>query len=236
MAVPCTGGGGVSKRGRRARALAALSQYLHPCNGHEAGAAVAASSTDHKQHVWWLSCRQHTTIKTAGAIARSMRRTPEHAHTVPPALVCKECHAGRAATMGMRMPSLWEQCMGLFLHGEGLVAVREFKALQGSWGAIDFWLPAFSLGIMVDGEQHFPSHSSGHHTSSSMEQAARDARFNAEVPGAGGKVVKGLVRLHHHDMPYWMRHVRRGVTLAQQPGVSVFVIYSKSYGCKDSVI
>jgi hypothetical protein len=156
--------------------------------------------------------------------------------SLPPALVCRECDAKVAASMHMRMPSAWEQCMSSFLKTDGFAVITEYKAMQARWGAIDFWLPAFSVGLMVDGEQHFPSHHGSHHNSSSHEQAARDARFNDAVLSAGGSVVKGLVRLHHHDMRYWMRHVWRAVVMSQQQGVTVFVIFSKSYGVKDAII
>jgi hypothetical protein len=56
------------------------------------------------------------------------------------------------------------------------------------------------------------------------------------VLSAGGRVVKCLVRLHHHDLCYWMLHVGRAVALSQQQGVAVFVIYSLSYGIKDAVL
>lgn len=151
-------------------------------------------------------------------------------------LVCPTCQADHPLIAKRRKtPHGEEQLFGL-LECNGFTVMREVKALLGKYGAVDFVvvLPSGKLlGIMHDGAQHFTSQSSkGMHQTSSMQQAARDVAFNAEVIRQGGAVIHGVLRLHYKDMGHWLQHITRAVRLTQRSHVKCFVAFSKSYGRK----
>lgn len=225
----------MSKRGRgpSPHSLLELQQYYHSSNSRPWG-SVTANSRDVQQFTWVQSCGVHTVQRQAASLARSMLRARKLGLALPSCLTCKLC-PGQPVQQGMCMPPCGERQLCDWLGQAGIRYETQFKVLLGWYGALDVWLPQYRVGVMVDGEQHFPSHHTGHHTTSSIAQAEIDARFNAAVLGDRGARIGGLVRLHHHDYQYWMRHVCRAIAQAQEPDAVVFVLFTKSYGHADIV-
>jgi hypothetical protein len=104
----------------------------------------------------------------------------------------------------------------------------EVYKLPGWAGAVDVFLPAYNLALMVDGEGHFLNTSTGQKKRAAAQQVVSDHVFNSKVlVQPAGEGLKGVVRLHYLDKGWWWFHILRGIAAAQQE--AHFVLFSKSY-------
>lgn len=199
------------------------------------------NSRDTTQYTWQLACGNpgHTKQLQLGSINKSLKEYREQLGPggVPP---CLHCHACMACPVeGVRMPSGWEfKLYDLLARYWPWVAYQpEMKVLQGRRGAVDVLLTQYKVGVMVDGEHHFPSHHGSHHGTCSKEQQHIDQGFNQAVLQLGPcHGLRGIVRLHHHDYEHWLTHISRAVHMALQPHVHVFVLFSLSYNQAGMVV
>lgn len=125
---------------------------------------------------------------------------------------------------------LYRLLRGVPEYGPYMAEIKILKERSDErYATMDVWIPGDKIGIMVDGQHHFPAHNAGHHGHSSTDQQTRDAIFNLAVLADGGIAVKGIVRLHHKDTATWMDFVHLAVALARLEVVQGFVLFSGSY-------
>lgn len=138
-------------------------------------------------------------------------------------------------------PSKWEAELYRLVAGvPGFgVCMAEVKVLPDTpyrYGPVDVWLASYGVGVMMDGEHHHPSLSSGHHTKSSSAQANTDMIFNLAVLADGNTRLRGVVRLHYIDRRFWLHALWHAVMYARSPGVRKFVAFTPSYCLLDVVL
>jgi hypothetical protein len=154
---------------------------------------------------WVLNCGKHQRLMQPLSLLKSMAR---HGG-IPTCLHCWQCQQQDALPEHVRdfvrVPSMFELCTYAALHSlqrGGAFEMPSFQCevkLVRGCGALDIWVPQWGLGIMVDGQHHFPG--GRHHSSSCSEQDERDATFNeAVLAGHGLPWVHGVLRLHWRDV------------------------------------
>lgn len=164
---------------------------------------------------------------------------------------CKAC--GQLQGLGVQHASIWELALYCMLDFEGRWKVEgkvrvyggyatEVKLLQlpAHFGAVDVLLLDWGLGIMVDGEHHFPKASRGMHSRSSIQQQSNDLLSDLGVlgvmvghvrsPGAGYQPqLRGVVRLHYQDVEQWHSKIQEGCECCLSGSMQPFVLYTRSY-------
>lgn len=148
----------------------------------------------------------------------------------PPCFHCRQCCF--KAECDMCDPSTYEAAFYRQLLGAPDLGpcLAEHRVLGCGYGAVDVYLEAYGLGIMIDGEHHHPAVCKGHHATRASKQACIDMIFNlAVLAHANTSSMRGVVRLHFRDEGLWMATIRDALKLLQDSRVQAFVMFSPSY-------
>lgn len=210
--------------------------FYHPSNSrpfHQ----LTASSRDKAKYSWFTSCLKHEHTRPL-QIRSLIKSSSRHQHgPVPACLYCHVCFSCNDPRV--RQPSSWER----WLYGQLAVQrdkrlhafSREVCALPGR-PPLDVYIPHLKLGVMVDGEQHFPK-GLGHHSTSSQEQQGNDCVFNVALLAGAGRQVRGLVRLHYRDTGReWQAALERACRLLDRECGGVFIVFTKSYQPQGDIV
>lgn len=203
--------------------------YVQPFTG-PAFEELSRSSADRRLHEWMLYCKHQTHRKVMQVEALFMS---EERHEWGATCLC--CPACSPMIEGVRGSSWYEKACYSMVWGfdSSLVMWFEAKLLKGSYGALDVYLPAYQLGVMVDGKHHDPRMHDGHHDHESTEQWRVDRMFDAAVMRGASSMVRGLVRLHYRDVVVWWQHFARAVWMREGHAKMRFILYTPSYGLSD---
>lgn len=192
-----------------------------------------------------LACEQHLRHLQLRSLVRS-----EQEHVARPGGDSGECegHAGAEAPCPALYCRICDYPKGLGMCASrherrcyALLAERfpNLQPVQEVWAhgrRVDVMISGLGLAVMVDGEQHFPSKGSGHHTKSSWDQAVRDAEFNSAVMAGQVHGVKGVARLHFADRPdEWHAKLSQALEYARDASVQAFIVLTAAYMCPGTV-
>ena len=181
------------KRGRpAARMLEAHAHLLRRVVSAADGQPVQSSiSSQNKQLlVVSLACGQHLRQLQLRSLVRSEQEHAARADDVSkggrghageqagcPALYCKICDVPK----GLGRQASQHECRCYALLAGRFPNLQPLQEVWACGRRVDVFFRESGLAVMVDGEQHFPSEGSGHHTQASWEQAQRDDEFNSKV-------------------------------------------------------
>ena len=146
---------------------------------------------------WLLRCGRHYTLKSSHAV---------HKNAVE-ALNCKRCGQSRIAASSHERHAY--ACVAAVYMGEWMTEIR---VLKGTYGAVDMYLPAVHLAIMVDGRQHFPGNKGSTFREQDVTvQVQRDDRFNTAAVQQHLRVL----RLHYDNEQSWHTQIACAVQEAK---------------------
>lgn len=210
------------------KACERLLQHMEGNNSREA-AALANNSRNREECVFRLWCGNplHTKRVLITSVFRSMRRGQGHP------LYCRVCDQPPGA--GRQGSSHEQRCYAMMqAHYPDVKLCLESMVLgSSSHSPVDLYMPCACMAVYVDGEHHFTSQgTAGHNQQGSTEQASRDAAINQAVARGDmvARGVKGMVRLHYADSSrVWQACVADGLSLARNPSVRCFVLFSPAY-------
>lgn len=173
-----------------------------------------------------LYCRAHSKHLQLRSLVRSAQRVSARGEACGqqgpclPALYCKICDL----PSGLGPPaSHFERILyGLLASQYPNLEIVQEACMLGR--AVDVWIGAERLAIMVDGQQHFQQ--------GKRSQAGTDCEFNQAVMEGRGQEVKGLLRLHHADTPAeWNAKIASALAWARNARTLCFVMFSAAYEC-----